>query len=138
MNITRQLFRLALLGAIDHQITHTVVVGSVFANFRQFCKNCQPWLGKLVTCQLCLGTWVGIVLALLFQPRFVEPGQPGRPAREPRLVRRLAAFIGDAFAIALASRFYTEVLAILAGQAAVQQEHKRVLAEQEQPGVLAE
>ena len=31
MNITRQLFRLALLGAIDHQITHTVVVGSVFA-----------------------------------------------------------------------------------------------------------
>jgi len=78
------------------------------------------------------------VLALLFQPRFVEPGQPGRPAREPRLVRRLAAFIGDAFAIALASRFYTEILAILASKAAVQQEQQRVLAEQEPQGMLAD
>jgi hypothetical protein len=123
MDLARQFFRLALLGAINHQVTHIVVAGSIFADLRGFCKSCHPRLGQLVNCNLCFGTWVGLLMALLFRPRFVEPNRPGP-------IRRLAAYLADAFAIALAGRFYTEVLAILAGQAAVKKEEQRLLEEQ--------
>jgi hypothetical protein len=127
MDLSLQLFRLALLGAIDHQITHTIVAGSIFADVRQRCTDFNSRLGQLVTCHLCFGTWVGFLLALVFHPGFVSP-DPSR--RQPKPVRALVAFLADAFAIALASRFYTEILAILAGRAAVEKEQERLIEEQ--------
>jgi hypothetical protein len=125
--IARQLFRLALLGAINHQITHIVVSGSIFEGLRGFCGQCHPRFGQLVSCHLCFGTWVGLLMALVFRPRFVEPS---RNVQEPPLVRRLAALFADAFAIALAGRFFNELLAILAGQVAVKQRQRELLERQ--------
>jgi hypothetical protein len=124
---TRQLFRLALLGAINHQITHIVVAGSIFSDTRDFCGRCHPRLGQLVTCNLCFGTWVGFLLALAFRPRFVDLDERGLPFRPPSHTRQVVGFFADAFAIALAGRFYTEILAILRNQAAVKDKERQLI-----------
>ena len=129
MNFARELFRLAVLGAINHQITHIVVAGSIFDEARDFCGRCHPKLGQLVRCHLCFGTWTGFLLALVFRPRFVEVGEGRRPFQRPSRSRQVAGFLADSFAIALAGRFYTEILAILQGQAAVKKEQQELLEE---------
>lgn len=127
MDPLRQLFRLALLGAINHQVTHLCVAGSIFEETRQSFKRVHPKLGLLVTCHLCFGTWVGFLLALVFRPRFIEAGRGELPLQRPSRARQIAAFFADTFAISLAGRFYTEALAILAGQAAVKKEQRELL-----------
>ena len=129
MNLAGELFRLAVLGAINHQVTHIVVAGSIFAETRAFCKDLHPKLGQLVACYLCFGTWVGFLQALIFRPRFVEPESGSLPFRRPSLRRQVAGFLADSFAIALAGRFYTEVLAILRHQAAIKEEEQALLEE---------
>lgn len=130
MNLTRQFFRLAILGAVNHQVTHICVAGSIFEDTRQGFKSFHPRLGELVSCHLCLGTWVGMLLALLFHPGFIKSSPRQLPLQRPKRSHQLAAFFADAFAIALAGRFYTEVLAILAGQAAVQNEQRELIEKQ--------
>ena len=129
MELVRQLFRLLILGAINHQVTHICVAGSIFEEARQGCGSLNPKLGQLVNCHLCFGTWVGFLQALLFRPGFVEPrrGPIPIPMQQPPAPRRLAAFFADAFAIALAGRFFTELLAILSAQAAVKKEQEQLL-----------
>lgn len=129
MQLTRALFRLAMLGAINHQITHIVVAGSVFADTRDYCARCHPKLGQLVRCHLCFGMWIGFLLAAIFRPRFVEVDRRGRPFERPARSRRVAGFLADSFAIALAGRFFNEVLAILRNRAAVEEEQKELLQE---------
>jgi hypothetical protein len=130
MELTRQLFRLMLLGAINHQVTHIIVAGSIFADLRERMEQMHPKLGMLVRCHLCFGTWVGFLLALIFRPRFLETGSSRLPLQRPSTTQQIVAFFADAFAISLAGRFYTELLAILAGQAAVKQEQRELLEEQ--------
>ncbi len=127
MNYARELFRLALLGAINHQVTHIVVAGSIFAETRQFCGRCHPKLGQLVTCYLCFGTWIGFIQALIFRPRLTDVDQARLPFQRPSRSRQLAGFLADSFAIALAGRFFTEILAILRHQAAVKEEEMQLL-----------
>ena len=127
MNFARELFRLAVLGAVNHQITHIVVAGSIFAETREFCERCHPKLGQLVRCHLCFGMWIGVLLALIFRPRFVEPKRREQPFGRPSRSRQVAAFVADSFAIALAGRFFNEVLAILRNQAAIRREQKALL-----------
>jgi hypothetical protein len=128
MNPAQQVLRLALLGAINHQVTHICVRGSIFQDARQRCGEIHPKLGQLVTCPLCYGTWVGFLMALVFRPKVIEAAQAGQPIPQPRRVRKLAAFFADAFAIALAGRFFTEVLAILAHQAGLKERQDDLLA----------
>jgi len=123
----RDLLRLVLLGAINHQITHIVVRGSIFESTRQWCNNLHHKLGQLVTCSLCFGTWVGFLLALLFRPKVVESFERGRRLPGPPPVQRVATFLADAFAIALTSRFFTEILAILANKASVEERRQELL-----------
>ena len=127
MEFVRQLFRLLILGAINHQMTHICVAGSIFEDARQRCGSLNQKLGQLVTCHLCFGTWVGFLQALLFRPGFVEPSRGRLPMQKPPAPRRLAAFFADAFAIALVGRFFTELLAILSAQAAVKKEQEQLL-----------
>jgi hypothetical protein len=131
MQIARQLFRLAVLGAINHQITYIVVASSLFADFREWSKRVNQKLGQLVSCHLCFSTWVGFLLALLFRPRFIDVNSSGLPLRRPTKRRQIAAFFADSFAIALASRFFLEVLAILSNRAAVVQRQRELLEKQE-------
>jgi hypothetical protein len=117
----KQLGNLFLLGAITHQITHIVVASSLFSGFRQAAENVSPKLGELVRCHLCFGTWVGFLTALVFQPSFSPfPRTLGRLARP-------AVIIADGFAIGLASRFYTEVLGLMARRVSVAEEEKHLL-----------
>jgi Protein of unknown function (DUF1360) len=127
VELVRQLFRLLILWAINHQVTHICVAGSIFEETRKRCGNLNPKLGQLVSCHLCFGTWVGFLQALLFRPRFIEPRQGRLPIQKSTAPRRLAAFFADAFAIALVGRFFTELLAILAGQAAVKKDQEQLL-----------
>jgi Protein of unknown function (DUF1360) len=130
MEVPRQLLRLMLLGAINHQVTHICVRGSIFQDFRQRCQDLHPKLGQLITCSLCYGTWVGLLMALVFRPQVIEAAQSGQPIPQPRWIRKLAAFFADAFAIALVGRFFTEILAILASQASIKERQQELLATQ--------
>jgi hypothetical protein len=129
MSFARELFRLIVLGAINHQVTHIVVAGSIFAETRDLCERCHPKLGQLVRCHLCFGTWTGLLLAVVFRPRFIDLDERRGPFRRPSRSRQLAGLLADAFAIALAGRFYTEILAILQGQAAIKREQQELLEE---------
>lgn len=130
MNVAREIVRLLILGGVNHQITHIVTRSGLFGPVRQWAASVHPKLGELFGCPLCFGTWVGLLQALVFRPRFVEPGRPGAPALQPRLLRRFAAFSADALAIALAGRLFTEIFAILAGEAALTAEREQLIHQQ--------
>ena len=74
MELARQFFRLVLLGAINHQVTHIIVVGSIFADLRERLEQIHPKLGLLVRCHLCFGTWVasGFIYGHIFTPRLAR------------------------------------------------------------------
>src|SRR5262249_13835142 len=105
--ITRFLF----LSAICCHITVIVVESWLFRGFRARIQQRSEWLGRLVNCDLCFGTWVGFVLALVFRPAFVDVP----PIRTPWATfnvaaQRIALIAGDAFAIALGGRAANEIL----------------------------
>ena len=98
--------RLLALAAACHQITFIVVESWLFKGMRDAAAARNEHLGKLVSCHLCFGTWVGMVLAALFRPRLASPsgGLPGP-------VRSIAGWAVDAFVIALAGRVLNELIA---------------------------
>jgi hypothetical protein len=55
-------FLLILLAGIG--ITNLVVNASLFDNLRDFVIKESDFLGKLITCMMCSGFWVGFVLGL--------------------------------------------------------------------------
>jgi len=89
---------LALAAAVT-QITVIVTESLAFKPFREAVQARSYYLGELVSCHLCFGTWVGLVLSLLVRPRFVALRSP------------LGGVLGwaiDGFAIAYAGRLLNE------------------------------
>jgi len=107
--LPRTLLRFAFLSAICHQITYTLVEGSVFEDARRRAAELNPRVGELVRCHLCLGTWVGVILAAAYQPQLLGEVRPQRPS----LPRRALDLLGDAFLLALGGRVWNEGLGLL-------------------------
>jgi hypothetical protein len=59
--------KILLFELLAYGITNILVFGSIFENWRQFWNKLNPsFFGKLVTCPLCLSTWIGAILSLIF------------------------------------------------------------------------
>jgi hypothetical protein len=48
-------------------ITNLAVNATVLDYPRGFITKKSPWVGRLITCMMCFGFWVGIVLAFNFE-----------------------------------------------------------------------
>ncbi len=125
------LSRFVFLSAMNCQVTVIVVESWLFRDCRAWIQRHSEWLGRLVTCDLCFGTWVGFFLAIVFRPTFVD----APPLRTPwpefnELFRRIAVVAGDAFTIALGGRALNEILGLLDREVAVREEEKELLAEE--------
>lgn len=110
MSLGRTLMRFAFLAAIGHQITYTLVEGGIFAGTRTRISAIHPKTEEFIHCHLCVGTWSGIMLASLYHPNLLADAVGERP---PSGMRRVANLAGDAFLIALGTRVWNEVLALL-------------------------
>ena len=118
MSLGRTLMRFAFLAAIGHQITYTLVEGGVFEDTRRRLSTIDPRVDEFVHCHLCVGTWVGAVLAAIYRPNLLADVE-GKAASAPR---RLANFAGDALLIALGTRVWNEVLGLLRREVQVKQQ----------------
>ena len=49
---------IAIIGCIG--ITHIIVLSSIFEPIRNFLSQNIPPLGKLISCTMCTGFWVGV------------------------------------------------------------------------------
>ncbi len=123
--------RFVFLSAINNQITVIVVESLLFKGFRMWATARSRWLGELVRCDLCFGTWVGFLLALVFRPTFVEvpPLPRGRPTLS-RVFCAVATLAADGLAIALGGRLVNEVLGLLRREVSVREEESELLAEE--------
>ena len=117
MSLSRTLLRFTFLAAIAHQVTYILVEGGIFADPRERVSEIHPKLREFVNCHLCVGTWVGLVLAALYRPQLLEDVQSSRPS----LARRTIDMAGDAFLIGLGSRVWNETLGWLRRAVQVQQ-----------------
>lgn len=121
--------RLVALAAACHQITFIVVESWLFKGLRDAAAARSEHLGKLLSCHLCLGTWVGLALAALFRPTLVPPTASVRgPARA------MLAWAVDGFVISLVARVLNETIASVREDVEV----KRKEAELLEAEVLAE
>src|SRR5207245_1614748 len=107
----------AFLSAICHQVTYVLVEGSIFEDARRRAAESNPRLGELVRCHLCLGTWVGLLLAATYQPHLLSEVRTERPS----LPRRALDLLGDAFLLALGGRVWNEFLSLLRNQLRVRE-----------------
>jgi hypothetical protein len=106
MSLGRTLMRFAFLAAIGHQITYTLVEGGIFEDGRQRLATLHPKIDEFVHCHLCVGTWVGAMLALAYRPNLLADVE-----RKPTSAARgLANVAGDAVLIGLGTRVWHEVL----------------------------
>ena len=117
MGLSRTLLRFAFLSAICHQVTYVLVEGSIFEDARRRAAESNPRLGELVRCHLCLGTWVGLLLAATYQPHLLSEVRTERPS----LPRRALDLLGDAFLLALGGRVWNESLSLLRNQVRVRE-----------------
>ena len=117
MSLARTLTRFAFLAAIGHQITYTVMEGRIFEDARRRLSGLHPKAAQFVHCQLCVGTWVGAVLAAIYRPNLLAEvdGTPPGPARQ------IANLAGDAVLIALGTRVWNEMLGWLRREVQVKQ-----------------
>ena len=123
--------RFLFLSAINCQMTVIVVESWLFRGFRAWSQQRSDWLGRLVNCDLCFGTWVGFILAIVFRPTFVDVP----PVRTPwpafnAAAQWIAVIAGDAFAISLGGRAANEILGLLDREVSVREEEKVLLAEE--------
>ena len=94
------MMRALALAAAAAQITLIVTESLLFAPLRSYLKARSHYLGELVSCFLCFGTWVGLALALAARPRFVRvPGRLGP----------LVTWGLDGFGIAFGGRLLNEL-----------------------------
>lgn len=94
------MIRALALAAAATQITVIVTESLLFAPARRAVGARWRYLGKLVSCFLCFGTWVGLVMSLVARPRYVVIRGP------------LGGTIGwaiDGLAIAFAGRVLNEL-----------------------------
>lgn len=81
------LWRIAALGAeVSNEFIKQVVIlslavasisftfseTSLFTGIREWVKNWNPWLGKLINCGYCMGHWAAFGLVAIYQPRLFE------------------------------------------------------------------
>jgi len=125
------LTQFSFLSAVDSQVTVIVVDSLLFRGVRRWVSARSRWLGQLLSCDLCFGTWVGFVLALIFRPGFVDvpPVRTASPAFNAWF-QTLACFMADSFAIALGGRIFNELLGLMSREVAVREEEKELLAEE--------
>ena len=127
MSLARTLMRFAFLAAIGHQVTYTFVEGGIFSETRERLGSLNPKVDEFVHCHLCVGTWVGAVLAAVYRPNLLADVD-NKPAAIPR---QLANVAGDAFLIALGTRVWNEALGWLRREVQVKQ--KTLEAADEEP-----
>ncbi len=126
--MARNLLRFVILSAVNHQITLIVTESLLFKPLRRFVKMRSHYLGELVSCHLCFGTWVGFFLALVYRPRLLDvPGSGVGSVRRRGVVSHAIAFITDSFAIALGGRAINEMLGLLKREVAKTEEEKELL-----------
>lgn len=94
--------RALALAAAANQITVIVTESLLFEPLRKYVRERSHYLGELVGCHLCFGTWVGLGLSLVFRPRWIG-GRVGLAA--------VAGILADGFAIAYFGRLLNEVTA---------------------------
>lgn len=119
--------RILALGAACHQITFIVVESWLFLGLRDWSAARNEHLGKLVSCHLCFGTWVGLILAALFRPRLVPPS-----GYLPGPARMLVGWVVDGFVIALVGRVMNELLGMLRKDVEVKAKEAELLEEEVQ------
>lgn len=124
--------RFAFLAAIGHQVTYTFVEGGIFSETRERLASLHPKVDEFVHCHLCVGTWVGALLALIYRPNLLADVN----TKPPAIPRQLANVAGDAFLIALGTRVWNEALGWLRRQVQVKQrtlEAAETAADQDRP-----
>lgn len=117
MSLTRTLTRFIFLAAIGHQITYTLVEGGIFADAREQVSRLHPKADEFVHCHLCVGTWIGALLAAIYRPNLLADVEGKRPTP----ARQVANVAGDAFLIALGTRLWNELLGWLRREVQVKQ-----------------
>lgn len=127
MSLGRTVLRFAFLAAIGHQITHTLVEGGILENSRRRLSSIDPRIDEFIHCHLCVGSWVGAVLAVIYRPNLLA-AVDGKP---PSAARELANVAGDAVLIALGSSVWNEVLGWLRREVQVKQKRIEVADEPE-------
>jgi hypothetical protein len=117
MQAGRTLLRFLFLSAVGHQVTYTLVEGGIFEGARRRLSAIHPKVDEFVHCHLCVGTWIGAVLATVYRPNLLAD-LASRPAG--RALGR-ANVAGDALLIAFGSRLWNEVLGLLRREVQVKQ-----------------
>lgn len=60
--------KITLFILLAYGITNIILFGSIFQSWRDFWMKSNPnFFGKLFTCPLCLSTWIGGFLSVLFK-----------------------------------------------------------------------
>jgi hypothetical protein len=117
MSLGRTLWRFVFLTGIGHQLTYTLVEGGIFAPTRRRLSAVHPSVDEFVHCHLCVGTWVGMVLAAIYRPHLLSDVD----GRSPSAARNAANLAGDAVLIALGTRLWNDVSGLLRRQVQVKQ-----------------
>jgi hypothetical protein len=89
MSLGGTLLRFLFLAAIGHQLTYTLVEGGIFEPTRRRLSRVHPNIHEFVHCHLCVGTWVGIVLAAIYRPHLLADVD-GRPPSAARTIANVA------------------------------------------------
>lgn len=59
---------LLIFSLVSYGIVNIIVFGSIFQSMRDWFQKINPnFLGKLTSCPMCSGVWVGFVLSYIFQ-----------------------------------------------------------------------
>ena len=60
--------QIVLFILLAYGITNILIFGSIFESCRKFWNDVNPkFFGKLMTCPMCLSTWIGAILSIIFQ-----------------------------------------------------------------------
>jgi len=118
MSVGRTLMRFVFLSAIGHQVTYTLVEGAIFEDARQRLSAVHPKADQFIRCHLCVGTWVGAVLAALYRPNLLADVE----GRRQSPAQAVANVVAGAALIALGSRVWNEVLGWLRREVQVREQ----------------
>ena len=91
--------------------------GGIFEPTRRRLSTTHPRVDEFVHCHLCVGTWIGIVLAVIYRPQLLGSVD----ARPPTAARNVANVAGDAVLIALGTRLWNDALGLLRREVQVKQ-----------------
>ena len=89
---------LGIQGLVNNQVTTVVCDSDLFEPVRCHAERFSPWLGELLNCHLCFGTWAAFGQAAYRQLTGTAPR------------RGLIPMLLDAFAIAAAGRLARRII----------------------------